>query len=345
MVDIEKIKQISKQKYVAGKTICCRVGNALLNRMQLPDWCQNGLHYAYRSWQTVILCLLTFLFFYYFLGSQLAEDIDTKTEYALPKEKSVQMETANTMAFLLKREVDDKMWTPNLPPLFPAYILDNMPNFQIGMVAGVRDMNMVLRRLEGLNDSQHEDLNKAGKMLNYAPNVWLLSKQGSFGIAPSSNAQYRKAAKYLQKFNLRTDFVPQSQNLALILAQMSKKISKLTQTSEAHVREHSGDFIDTKADDVFYHNCGYALAWWQMSKALGYDFKDIIVGSGAYTDWTYLVSSLHHAATLKPLAVRNGQPNGLWAPNHLIGQNFYLMRALAAIERIRTTLARGAYAD
>lgn len=345
MADWEKNKQAIKQKYEEGKIIGCRVRDAFLSRMKLPTWCQNGLHYAYRSWQTVILCLLTFLFFYYFLGSQLAENIDVKTEYALPKEKSVKMETAHAMAFLLRREVDEKMWTPNLPPLFPVYILDNMPNFQKGIIAGVHDMNNVLRRLKGLSEVQHEDLSKAGKMLNYAPDVWLLSKQGSFGIAPSSNAQYRKAAKYLQKFNMRADFVPQSQNLALVLAQMSKKISDMAQKSETHVREYSSDFIDTKADDIFYYNCGYALAWWQISKALGYDFKDIIVGFGAYADWTYLVSSLHHAATLNPLVVRNGQPNGLWAPNHLMGQNFYLMRALAAIERIRTTLARGAYAE
>lgn len=342
-----------KEKYIdllKQKTVACRNFLKLLTaKITCPEnlslWLKKSLHYAYRSWQTLLLCLLTFLFFYYFLGSQLVENIDTQTGYQLPKEKSAQMETAHAMSFLLKREVDDKMWTPNLPPIFPAYILDNMPNFQIGIVSGVRDITGVLRNLTGLNDAQREDLSKAYKMLTYAPDIWLLSKQGSFGIAPSSNAQYRKAAKYLQKFNMRADFIPQPQNLALILAQMSKKINRLTQKNEEHLREHSNDFIDSQADDIFYHNCGYTFALWQAGKALAVDFKDIIVGYNIYDDWTYLVSSLHHAATLKPLVVRNGKIDGLWAPNHLMTQNFYLMRALAAIERIRTTLARGAYAD
>ena len=75
------------------------------------------------------------------------------------------------------------------------------------------------------------------------------------------------------------------------------------------------------------------------------DFKDIIVGFGVYMDWTYLHSSLQQAATFAPVVVRNGKTESLWAPNHLVVQNFYLIRAQAAIERIRTTLARGAYAD
>jgi len=315
------------------------------SKKHLPNWCKNAVKYIYQTWHVVLICIAIFVFFYYFLGSQLAENIDTATEYNLPKEKSAQMQTAQTMAFLIKREVDDKMWTPNLPPLFPAYVLDNMPNFQTGITAAARDMTNVLRRIEGLTDVQKEDLQKAHKMLSYAPNIWLLSPKGSFGIAPSSNTQYRKAAKYLQKFNMRADFTPQPHNLAQILAQLSKRISRLTIKGEEHWREYSGDFIDTKADDVFYYNRGYAFALWQISKSLGADFKDIIVGYGAYTDWTYLQSSLQQAAEFSPLVVRNGKPNSLWAPNHIMAQNFYLMRALAAIERIRTTLARGAYAD
>ena len=345
MVNREKSLKWLKQIWESCQNMLSRLKTKASQTKGLPMWFKKCLHYAYRSWQTVILCLLCFLFFYYFLGSQLVENIDTKTGYNLPKEKSAQMETANTMSFLLKREIDDKMWTPNLPPLFPAYILDNMPNFQIGIVTGVRDITGILRKLTGLNEAQKEDLEKAYKMLTYAPDVWLLSKQGSFGIAPSSNTQYRKAAKYLQKFNMRADFIPQPQNLALILAQMSKKINRLTQKNETHLREYSNDFMDTKADDIFYHHGGYTFTLWQVSKALASDFKDIIVGYNIYDDWTYLVSSLHHAATLKPLVVRNGKIDGLWAPNHLMTQNFYLMRALAAIERMRTTLARGAYAD
>lgn len=342
MADFNRVIAIIKNKFLSALALRKKIS---VPQRWLPSWCKNATKCVSQAWQTVLICLISFLFFYYFLGSQLAENIDTATEYTLPKEKSVKMQTAQTMAFLIKREVDDKMWTPNLPPLFPAYVLDNMPNFQTGIVAAVRDINVALRRMESIDEAQQDDLHKAHKMLSYAPNIWILSKQSSLSLAPSSNTQYRKAAKYLQKFNMRADFMPQPQNLARILAQMSKKISSRTQKNEEHWREHSGDFLDTQADNIFYYNRGYAFSLWQISKALGADFKDIIVGYGAYTDWTYLLSSLQQAARFSPLVVRNGKFDGLLSPNHLIVQNFYLMRAVAAIERIRTTLARGAYAD
>ena len=96
---------------------------------------------------------------------------------------------------------------------------------------------------------------------------------------------------------------------------------------------------------IFFIIIGYAFALWQISKAMGIDFKEIILAHDAYTDWTYLQSSLRQAAQFRPYVVRNSPPDGLWSPNHLMAQNFYLARALAAIERIRGALARGNNAD
>lgn len=307
----------------------------------LPDWCKTILKSVYKIWKILFAGLACFLFFYYFLGSQIAEDIDVQTQYLLPKNKSDKMETANAMSFLLKREIDDKMWTPNLPPLFPAYVLDNMPNFQIGIVDAVRDINIVLQRMEGINAEQYDDLQQAGQMLNYAPNIWLLSKKDAFNIAPSSNTQYRKAAKYLRKFNERADFLPQASHLPRFMEQISRKLTKLVLKSEEHQQEHGSDIVDLHADDVFYHNCGYAFALSQIVKALGADYKDEILRHNVYTEWTYLLSSLQKAAAFQPVVVRCGKPNDLLTPNHLTEQNFYLTRALVAVEKIRTAMAQG----
>ena len=103
--------------------------------------------------------------------------------------------------------------------------------------------------------------------------------------------------------------------------------------------------IDTKADDLFYYAKGYAFAWWQMSRTLGEDFKRVIVDHNLYQDWTYLVSSLKKAAELKPLIVRNGKADSVWVPNHLIMQNFYLLRAAVVIEKMHSALARETYDD
>ena len=336
-----KVKRI--YKYCADKISVITIKQHI--EKLVPSWGKAVFKSTYKIWKAAIFSLFCFLFFYYFLGSQIAENIDVQTQYLLPKQQSAKMETANAMNFLLKREVDDKMWTPNLPPLFPAYVLDNMPNFQIGIVDAVQDINDILRRMEGINAEQYDDLQKAGQLLNYAPNIWLLSKKDTFNIAPSSNTQYRKAAKYLRKFNERADFSPHANHLPRFMEQISRKLTKLVFKSEEHQQEHGGDIIDFRVDNIFYHNCGYAFALSQICKAMGADYKEEILRHNVYTEWTYLLSSLQKAAEFQPVVVRSGKPKDLLTPNHLTEQNFYLMRALVAVEKIRTALAKGATVD
>lgn len=286
------------------------------------------------AWKTILFCGLIFLAVYYLLGSKISEKIDLAHIYIAPKEVTQISQTADCAAFLIRREVDDKMWTANLPFIFPASILDNMPNFQIGIISAARDVNAALKQMQNISETQREDLQKAHKLLNYSPYVWLQTKQDGFGLAPSANTQYRKAAKSLNKFNLRQKFTPTAADFPKILAVLSRKLKKTIARSEAYWREHAGDWFDFKADDVFYYNRGYAFALWQMGKALGSDYKEAILASNAYEDWTYLLSSLQQAAELSPLIVRNGNPQSLTAPNHLLAQTYFLVRALSALEKI-----------
>ena len=291
------------------------------------------------TWKTVILCLVGFLFCYYGIGSQLSEKIDVITVYVLPSEKTTAAETVNTMAFLLKREVDDKMWTPNLPALFPAYVLDDMPNFQMGIAAAVKNAAGALQKMQGANEGQLRDMKEAHQLLGYSPKVWLLARQGNFNIAPSSNTQYRKAAKRLRKFNEHGEFTAVPDDLAHVLAIFERRLIKLVQSNEEYVQEHSSDWFDFAADDHFYWRRGYAFALWQICKALGHDYKEIILHSDAYTEWTYLLSSLRTVAEFKPRMVRNGEIGALTAPNHLLYQNYMLARAIVSLEKIRRKLA------
>ena len=286
------------------------------------------------AWKTILFCGFTFLTVYYLLGSIISEKIDTAQVYTIPKDVSEISQTADCAAFLIRREVDDKMWTANLPFIFPAAILDNMPNFQIGIINAVRDVSAALKQAQNISEVQREDLQKAHKLLSYSPYVWLQSKQDGFGLAPSANTQYRKAAKSLNKFNLRQKFIPASADLPKILALLSRKLKKNIAESESYWREHDGDWFDFKADDVFYYNRGYAFALWQICKTLGNDYKKAILVANAYEDWTYLLSSLQQAAEFSPFYVRNGNPQSLTAPNHLLAQNYFLVRALSALEKI-----------
>lgn len=297
-------------------------------------------HKISSSWKVILTVVPMFLFFYYVLGSLLSEDIDITTEYKVSAEKIPLSESPNSMAFLIKREIDDKMWTPNLPMIFPAYILDNMPNFQIGVIRAVKDVATIMRKMSYLTDQQKKDINEAVKLLNYAPNVWLMTRKSTLKLAPSSNSQYRQAAKKLQDFRHNGVFSPVIEDLEKIITHIGEKLKKVTQKNENFLQEHAAEWTDTQADDLFYHSKGYAFALWQTCRAIGADYKDLILAADAYPEWTYFIASLKRAAELDPCMIRNGKIDGQWVPNHLMIQNYYLMRALASAETVINQLLR-----
>ncbi|MBQ9270872.1 MAG: DUF2333 family protein [Alphaproteobacteria bacterium] len=291
------------------------------------------------SWRLVFLIgLPTFFVCYYLLGAALTENMRTDTEYTLRENKVPTPEIALVMSFLLKQEIDDKVWTPNLPPIFPAYILDNMPNFQIGVVNAVKDVATVLKKFDQNTIAQKAEIKRACQYLQYSPYIWLMTKKGKFNLAPSANAQYRKAAVELQSFGKDGVYYPDTKDLDSLLLKISYGLQKLATNNETHYSEHATDRIDTKADDLFYYVKGYTYAMWQISKVIGADYKEIILQANAYTEWTYLTGSLKRAAALKPLIVRNGEAESILAPNHLLGQNYYLLRATTAVEKIRNKI-------
>jgi len=310
---------------------------AKLKNLSLYKKVKNKLKWLASSWKILSFFIPLFIFFYYTLGSLLTEDIDTRSEYTAENRDAPIFTTADTMSFLLKSEIDEKMWTPNLPIIFPAYILDNMPNFQIGVVNGVKTMASAMRKFNN-TEKQQKDIKEAYKLLGYSPYVWLMSKQDKFKLAPSSNSQYRKAAKNLRQYAQDGIFVATADDLRFVLRRFAKNLRKLTSKNEEWVQEHSSDFIDNQADDLFYYSRGYAYALWQISKNLGVDFKNVIIDNNVYEDWTYLQTSLKKAAQMNPLIVRNGKITALFSANHLMGQNYYLMRAVAMAEKINNKL-------
>ena len=76
-------------------------------------------------------------------------------------------------------------------------------------------------------------------------------------------------------------------------------------------------------------------------------FKADVLAAEAYADWTLLTANLRKAAEFKPLIVRNGTPDSIIAPNHLLVQNYYLEIARAQAEKILNMLreAEDAVAD
>lgn len=316
-----------------------------LKKFKIPQKYRKATKWISDSWKFLLSVITSFLAFYYIIGSFIVNNIDTQTIYKTPKENPAKFETTKAMAFLINREIDDKMWTPNLPLLFPAYVLDNMPNFQTGIIQGVKIISSSIAKFTINNEEQNKSLSKAYEYLNYPPNIWLLSKKSAFRIAPSSNNQYRKARRELMKYNETDAFLPYEKDLANLIKDVSSDLRKKINKEDKHIAENTNKLIDNVADEIFYKNKGYAFALWQLFETLGNDFKEVILEKQVYPEWTYVVSSLRKVAEYEPLIIRNAKLSSISSPNHLVVQAYYLERAVSSLEKIQNLLLEENNAD
>ena len=288
-------------------------------------------------WQVVALCLFAVIFLYYPVGGLMIHKIDTSFEYK-PKVSDGRMGAIDVISYLINREVHYKLWTPNLPFLFPSYFLDNMPSFQQGIMSAVAQSSKAIEVMSfvGNNKEAKIDIVEGVELLQYPGNIWLFSPQNRLLPVPSSNTQYKKGRKKLNNFNRalakgKIDVNRSSQNLVLALMIVKKDINKAVLNTEKYVRERSGNFIDFGADEEFYFNKGKFYAYSQILKALGGDFKNVLIKYDVYQQWTSILKLLEQAAEITPMFVRNGEVDSVMVPNHLLMLNYFAARAVNRI--------------
>lgn len=265
-------------------------------------------------WQIALITIGAIVFLYYPVGGMLINKIDTESYQA--ENQNDNLFVVDTLNYLINREVHHHIWTPNLPFLFPSYFLDNMPNFQMGIISAVSHTASGLAKMNYTTASPDSVpyLTKAAELLKYSPTVWL--------PATSSNTQYKKGRRQLRNFNDELAsgkvLLPRtSTNFAIILSNINRDLAHLINTTSEHIREHQTDWLDFSADDVFYYAYGKLYAYLQITKNLSSDFKDVLVKYDIYQQWTSLISLLDQAVTIRPLIVRNGSLDSIFAPNHL----------------------------
>ena len=292
-------------------------------------------------WQILFCILPLFVFFYYLVGGMPISTIDTSASVYKPSTEGNKSATADISIYLIRREVQDKLWTPNLPFLFPSYFLDNMPNFQQGLMSAISKTILALSHanLSQSTDNAANSLHLAAKLLQYPGNIWLFSPSNSLKPVPSSTTQYKKARKALKNFNL--DFVNgniafdiSAKNLVRILDPLSKDLYALSTKTESYIQENAKSFVDTKADDTFYFARGKLYAYELLFKALGLDFKQVLVQTETYARWTSIIKDLEMAADLNPSFIRNGKLNSSVTPNHLAIINYLNIKAYAELENV-----------
>lgn len=244
----------------------------------------------------------------------------------------------------------------------PGLWLDNMPNWEFGVVVQVRDAAKAFREAFSRSQSQSTedpDLALAEPLLNYDTDRWMF---------PATEDEYRKGRDRLARYYARlldgddnnALFYARADNLRYWLGTVQSRLGSLSQrlgTSVGQRRLGSGldEGADAAAqpapelikpswwtiDDTFFEARGTAWALIQLLKAAEVDFADVLQKKNAQVSLRQIIRELE--ATQKPLrspVILNGSGFGLLA-NHSITMASYIGRANAALIDLRELLAQG----
>lgn len=297
-----------------------------------------------------LLALLAVVFLYYPVGMVMVHHIDDDAGFTAPPGDRVQggSEAVALAAALIDREVNQNSWTANDPFFQPGYMLDNMPNFQQGIMSALARFGFELTDQIGRTRGSSEadsNLQRAGGLLQYPGNVWLWNPGVSLAIRASSESQYRDARKELLAYNDRLSkgqavFDARGDNLLATLDRFASDLGSASAVLDRQVTEHSGDLYDFKADDVFYFTKGKLYAYYLVLRGLGVDFDAVLKERNLQAPWAQMLESMRMGAELSPWIVVNGEPDSLFRPSHLAAQGFYLLRARTQLREITNILLK-----
>ncbi|NVK20131.1 MAG: DUF2333 family protein [Methylocystaceae bacterium] len=284
---------------------------------------------------------------YYPIGMALIHNVDDNT--ALDVEvQAGQSRSVAMAAKLIERETDLHPWVANDPWFLPGAALDNMPNFQQGIIYALSrfaiEMSDQVGRTRGSSEVD-KDLDKAAGLLKYAGDVWVFDFSVSLAPTAPSDSQYRAARKSLVSYNNRLGngeavFDTRADNLERTLERIAADLGSGSAVIDTYIRENSGNLIDFHADDIYYRNKGRLYAYYLILRELKKDFNDVIVDRDVTKPWDQMLDSLKTAAEAQPLIVVNADPDSFLRPSHLTAQGFYLLRARTQLKEVANILLK-----
>lgn len=299
-------------------------------------------------WARVALIVALVLLVVYPLDAWFTSHIDDDPDFGPPP---AQLHQAGSRAVasataLIDLEVNQRGWTANAPWFTPTALLDNMPNYQSGMVEALGrfafELTDQIGRARGSSEAD-KDLQIAAGLLQYPPDVWVWSPSVSIWPTATSQSQYRKAIKALEAYNARlasgqATFDARADNLQYTLARMAADLGSSSAVIEQHIRQTSGFPLETHTDDVFYTVKGQMYAYYIVLKGLEVDFAPIIKQRNLQQPWANMMESFRSAVALRPLVVLDGAPDSDFFPCTLCGEGFYLLRARTQLREITNIL-------
>jgi hypothetical protein len=293
-----------------------------------------------------LIFLLVAAVIYYLAGAIVMHGIDDDVTFQAANEPQGGSHAVAVTAALIDREVDSHFWVANDPFFFPSALLDNMPNFQQGIVYALSRFTIEMADQIGRTRGSSEvdpDLDKAAGLLKYPGNVWIFDLSTSFLPTTSSETQYRAASRSLKAYNERlaagqSIFERRADNLLATLDRIASDLGSASATIDQHLGKPRPLLIDTKVDDIFYGIKGRLYGYTVLLRELGNDFAAVIKDKQIDSSWEQMMQSIRQAAILDPVMVMNGAPDGAYFPSHLAVQGFYLLRARTQLREITNIL-------
>ncbi len=247
----------------------------------------------------------------------------------------------------------------------PGVFLDNMPNWEYGVLVQIRDMARVFRNDFSMAQStsiEDKSLSKAEPAFNNDSYKWLW---------PSSEGKYQEGINYLYKYlerlidhdNEHAQFYSRADNLVDWLQVVEKRLGSLSQRLSASVGKErvnidlAGDadaqqstistgsrVIQTpwsEIDDVFYEARGTAWALTQFLYAINEDFQPVLKKKNAQISIQQIIHELEATqVTIWSPMILTGSGFGITA-NHSLVMASYISRANTAIIDLKRLIKDG----
>ena len=288
-----------------------------------------------KRWKIISAVLIILLGIYYGIGGAISSRFNNKLDVPPKTNLTIGQHTLAALTYVLKAQVNDTAWTPALPIIFPASVLDNLPNFQLG----VKDSaNYFIKHIA--RNGQNEKLKEAANLLDYPANIWLFSKDQKDKISPGSAKQYRKAWANLKTILTKNEnYLPLTdENFLSLLNDSILLINKKIAVLNKHILEHSSELSDFKADDFFYQTQGCLYTLHYLLSAVTKDFRQQILDNDQYENMTTVLHLLTEAMEIKPISVKNASLNNIYNANHLAYLTAYLSQAQSKLQEIYYTI-------
>jgi hypothetical protein len=312
----------------------------------LPSFRAGGKRRRVLLWALAAFLLVVLL--YYPVGALIISNVDDDPNFAPAQVEPNASRAVAMAAALINREARQHSWPANHPWFLPGAVLDNMPNYQEGIIQALRrftlEMTDQVGRARGSSQAD-PDLEQARSSLNYASDVWVWNISISIFPTATSPQQYKAGEEALLSYNKRLAagtavFDRRADNLLATLDRIAKDVGSSSAALEQQIEQHSGDWIDFQADDRFYRTKGELYAYALLLRELGKDFDSVLKERGLQTVWGNMIENLFQAAGLHPWVVVNGAPDSQIMPSHLAAQGFFLLRARAQMYEIMDILTK-----